>query len=223
MDLDLPPGFELEVGGESAKRDEAVGNLASLQRSSSLIRGVVLTFNSFRLATWSERSVSSPSASPPRGRNLRRALWLHDHRRRDGPHRNRHQRLDRVLAALEENEAAARGDVDAAVRVAPREPPRDLDLTHDDRGIPLIFAGGSSGRPSRSPSRAASGATLIAVTLVPAAHGAVARRRAAARAGPGNPHGSIGSLAPEGSGVPRVPSSRPRRVWAIRGDGGLKR
>ncbi|MEO0660261.1 MAG: efflux RND transporter permease subunit, partial [Planctomycetota bacterium] len=50
--LELPEGFELEVGGESAKRDEAVGNLAGSAAVLLVLMAasLVLTFNSFRLA-----------------------------------------------------------------------------------------------------------------------------------------------------------------------------
>ena len=51
--LALPPGYRLEVGGESEKRDSAVGNLLG---SAGLIlillvMTVVLSFNSFRLSS----------------------------------------------------------------------------------------------------------------------------------------------------------------------------
>ena len=47
----LPPGYQIEVGGESAKRNEAVGKLLSSVAlvMTLLITVVVLSFNSFRL------------------------------------------------------------------------------------------------------------------------------------------------------------------------------
>ncbi|WP_110456417.1 efflux RND transporter permease subunit [Shewanella algidipiscicola] len=49
--LPLPAGYRIEVGGESAKRNEAVGNLLSsiLLVITLLLATVVLSFNSFRL------------------------------------------------------------------------------------------------------------------------------------------------------------------------------
>ncbi|WOT06961.1 efflux RND transporter permease subunit [Shewanella youngdeokensis] len=50
-EIALPSGYKIEIGGESAKRDEAVGNLMSnlVLVVSLLITTVVLSFNSFRL------------------------------------------------------------------------------------------------------------------------------------------------------------------------------
>ncbi len=52
-DLDLPPGYRIEYGGEAAERDSAVGNLlASVGLIIALlITVVVLSFNSFRLSS----------------------------------------------------------------------------------------------------------------------------------------------------------------------------
>ncbi|MCL1125059.1 efflux RND transporter permease subunit [Shewanella surugensis] len=49
--LKLPMGYRMELGGESAKRDEAVGNLLSnvLLVITLLLATIVLSFNSFRL------------------------------------------------------------------------------------------------------------------------------------------------------------------------------
>ncbi|WP_394496221.1 efflux RND transporter permease subunit [Shewanella sp. ENK2] len=49
--IELPSGYHLEIGGESAKRDEAVGNLLSniVVVVTLLLATVVLSFNSFRL------------------------------------------------------------------------------------------------------------------------------------------------------------------------------
>ncbi|QIR13918.1 efflux RND transporter permease subunit [Shewanella aestuarii] len=49
--IPLPAGYRIEIGGESAKRDEAVGNLMSnlLVVLMLLLTTVVLSFNSFRL------------------------------------------------------------------------------------------------------------------------------------------------------------------------------
>ncbi len=49
--LELPSGYQIQIGGESAKRDEAVGNLLSnvLFVLTLLLTTIVLSFNSFRL------------------------------------------------------------------------------------------------------------------------------------------------------------------------------
>ncbi|MGS0728710.1 efflux RND transporter permease subunit, partial [Shewanella sp. 0m-11] len=49
--IELPSGYRLELGGESAKRNEAVGNLMSnlVLVITLLLATVVLSFNSFRL------------------------------------------------------------------------------------------------------------------------------------------------------------------------------
>ncbi|WP_299004086.1 efflux RND transporter permease subunit [uncultured Shewanella sp.] len=49
--LPLPAGYQMQIGGESAKRDEAVGNLLSnvLLIFTLLLTTIVLSFNSFRL------------------------------------------------------------------------------------------------------------------------------------------------------------------------------
>lgn len=51
LDMALPSGYRLELGGESAKRNEAVGNLMSnlVLVVTLLLATVVLSFNSFRL------------------------------------------------------------------------------------------------------------------------------------------------------------------------------
>ena len=48
----IPPGYRLEVGGDAAERNEAVGNLASSFGliATLTVATIVLTFNSFRLA-----------------------------------------------------------------------------------------------------------------------------------------------------------------------------
>jgi len=52
-DLELPPGYRIEYGGESAKRDKAVGNLLANVGIILvlLVTVVVLSFNSFRLSS----------------------------------------------------------------------------------------------------------------------------------------------------------------------------
>lgn len=52
-DFKLPPGYQVEIGGESAERDNAVGNLMSSvgMLMILMIATLVLSFNSFRLAS----------------------------------------------------------------------------------------------------------------------------------------------------------------------------
>ncbi len=198
-DLDLPPGFELEVGGESAKRDEAVGNLAS---SAALLlvlmaAALVLTFNSFRLAivigavgflSVGLALLAVATFGAPFGfMTIVGAMGLIGIAINDSIV---------VLAALEKNEAAARGEADAAVLVVRRASRHVIStsLTTIAGFLPLILAGGTFWPPlAIAIAGGVLGATLIAVTLVPAAHGVVARRRTArARARAEQPRGSIG-------------------------------
>lgn len=199
VDLELPPGFELEVGGESAKRDEAVGNLAS---SAALLlvlmaAALVLTFNSFRLAavigavgflSVGLALLAVATFGAPFGfMTIVGAMGLIGIAINDSIV---------VLAALEENEAAARGDVGAAVLVVRRASRHVIStsLTTIAGFAPLILAGGAFWPPlAIAIAGGVLGATLIAVTLVPAAHGVVARRRAArSSAGAERSRGSIG-------------------------------
>lgn len=186
--LELPPGFELEVGGESAKRDEAVGNLAS---SAALLlvlmaASLVLTFNSFRLAgvigavgflSIGLALLAVATYGAPFGfMTIVGAMGLIGIAINDSIV---------VLAALEEDEGAARGDVDAAVKVVRRASRHVIStsLTTIAGFAPLIIAGGAFWPPlAVAIAGGVLGATLIAVTLVPAAHGVVARRRCARRA-----------------------------------------
>ena len=197
--LGLPPGFELEVGGESAKRDEAVGNLAS---SAALLlvlmaAALVLTFNSFRLAavigavgflSVGLALLAVATFGAPFGfMTIVGAMGLIGIAINDSIV---------VLAALEENEAAARGDVGAAVLVVRRASRHVIStsLTTIAGFAPLILAGGAFWPPlAIAIAGGVLGATLIAVTLVPAAHGVVARRRAARSSTRAEqPRGSIG-------------------------------
>lgn len=187
-DLDLPPGFELEVGGESAKRDEAVGNLAS---SAALLlvlmaASLVLTFNSFRLASVigvvgflsvGLALLAVGTYGAPFGfMTIVGAMGLIGIAINDSIV---------VLAALEEDDEARLGDVDAAVRVVRRATRHvvSTSLTTIAGFAPLIIAGGAFWPPlAVAIAGGVLGATLIAITLVPAAHGVIARRRVKERA-----------------------------------------
>lgn len=192
-DLELPPGFELEVGGESAKRNEAVGNLAS---SAALLlvlmaAALVLTFDSFRLAavigavgflSVGLALLAVALYGAPFGfMTIVGAMGLIGIAINDSIV---------VLAALEEDEGARRGDVAAAVQVVRRATRHVLStsLTTIAGFLPLILAGGGFWPPlAVAIAGGVLGATLIAITLVPAAHGVVARRRERRRLRPARP------------------------------------
>ena len=73
-DIDIPPGFRIEFGGESAERDRAVGMLFATVGFlvMLMVMAIVLTFNSFRLA-----SVTFVSAIQSAGLGFL-ALWFFD-------------------------------------------------------------------------------------------------------------------------------------------------
>jgi multidrug efflux pump subunit AcrB len=180
-DRELPVGFELEVGGESAKRDEAVGNLAG---SAALLMvlmaaSLVLTFNSFRLAALiGVVGVSSIGlamlavavyGAPLGFMTIVGAMGLIGIAINDSIV---------VLAALRENPMARAGDLDASVQVIRRASRHvvSTSLTTMAGFAPLILAGGGFWPPlAVAIAGGVAGATLIAVTLVPAAHLLIAR------------------------------------------------
>ncbi len=179
-----PEGYELEIGGESAKRDEAVGNLAS---SAALLlvamaAALVLTFNSFRLAaiiglvgflSVGLALLAVAVYGAPFGfMTIVGAMGLIGIAINDSIV---------VLAALRDDEQARGGDVDATVRVVRRASRHVLStsLTTMAGFAPLIIAGGAFWPPlAIAIAGGVAGATVIAVTLVPAAHGIVARSMA---------------------------------------------
>lgn len=187
-ELDLPEGFELEVGGESAKRDEAVGNLAS---SAALLlvlmaAALVLTFNSFRFAgvigvvgflSVGLALLAVATYGAPFGfMTIVGAMGLIGIAINDSIV---------VMAALEDDPDAAKGDVDAAVRVVRRASRHvfSTSLTTIAGFTPLIIAGGAFWPPlAVAIAGGVAGATLIAITLVPTAHGVISRQKACAKA-----------------------------------------
>ena len=176
-----PEGYELEVGGESAKRDEAVGNLAS---SAALLlvamaAALVLTFSSFRLAmiiglvgflSVGLALLAVAVYGAPFGfMTIVGAMGLIGIAINDSIV---------VLAALRDDDDSRRGDVDATVKVVRRASRHVLStsLTTMAGFAPLIIAGGAFWPPlAIAIAGGVAGATVIAVTLVPAAHGIVAR------------------------------------------------
>ena len=187
-DRALPPGFELEVGGESAERDEAVGNLVG---SAALLMvlmaaSLVLTFDSFRLAALigvvGGASVGlamlavAVFGAPFGFMTIVGAMGLIGIAINDSIV---------VLAALREDPTARTGDVEATVRVIRRASRHVIStsLTTMAGFAPLILAGGGFWPPlAVAIAGGVAGATLIAVTLVPAAHLVVARSMARAEA-----------------------------------------
>ena len=183
-DRPLPPGFELEVGGESAKRDEAVGNLIG---SAALLMvlmaaALVLTFDSFRLAALiGVVGVASIGlallavavyGAPFGFMTIVGAMGLIGIAINDSIV---------VLAALREDPAARAGDLEASVQVIRRASRHVIStsLTTMAGFAPLILAGGGFWPPlAVAIAGGVAGATLIAVTLVPAVHMIVARSMA---------------------------------------------
>ncbi|MEM1452076.1 MAG: efflux RND transporter permease subunit [Planctomycetota bacterium] len=183
-DLELPRGYELEVGGESAKRDEAVGNLAG---SAALLlvlmaASLVLTFNSFQLAgvigmvgflsVGLALAAVATYGAPFGFMTIVGAMGLVGIAINDSIV---------VLAALREDSGSRAGDVDATVGVVRRASRHVIStsLTTMAGFAPLIIAGGGFWPPlAVAIAGGVAGATLIAVTLVPTLHRVVARRAA---------------------------------------------
>ena len=181
--FETPEGYELEIGGESAKRDEAVGNLAS---SAALLlvamaAALVLTFNSFRfaaivgivgfLSVGLALLAVAVYGAPFGFMTIVGAMGLIGIAINDSIV---------VLAALRDDKDARTGDVAATVRVVRRASRHVLStsLTTMAGFAPLILAGGAFWPPlAIAIAGGVAGATVIAVTLVPAAHGIVARSK----------------------------------------------
>ena len=180
----VPEGYEIQFGGESAKRDEAVGNLASsaVLLLVAIAASLVLTFNSFRLAaiiglvgllSVGLALLAVAVYGAPFGFMTIVGAQRSEHHDRvvDG-HSDEAHRAD---------EKARLGDIDGTVRVVRRASRHVLStsLTTMAGFAPLIIAGGAFWPPlAIAIAGGVAGATLIAVTLLPAAHGVVARRTA---------------------------------------------
>ncbi|MGK0484304.1 MAG: multidrug efflux pump subunit AcrB, partial [Planctomycetota bacterium] len=188
--FEAPEGYELEVGGESAKRDEAVGNLAG---SAALLlvlmaASLVLTFNSFRmaaiiglvgfLAIGLALLAVAVYGAPFGFMTIVGAMGLIGVAINDSIV---------VLAALREDKKASVGDIEATVHIVRRASRHvfSTSLTTMAGFAPLILAGGAFWPPlAVAIAGGVAGATLIAITLVPGLHAVVARsvvRRAARR------------------------------------------
>lgn len=180
--FELPAGFRMAVGGESAERDEAVRNLAS---STALllvvmVASLVLAFDSFRMAaiigavaglSIGLALLSIALAGLPFGfMAIVGAMGLVGVAINDSIV---------VLAALREDPRARLGDVGATVDVLVTATRHVLSttLTTAVGFLPLILGGGSFWPPvGVAIGGGVIGATLIALTLVPAVHAVLARR-----------------------------------------------
>jgi len=184
--FELPEGYRMVVGGESAERDEAVGNLASSAVLLLILMAasLVLTFNSFRLGALIG-AVAALSiglallaiglAGYPFGfMTIVGAMGLVGVAINDSIV---------VLAALREDEGARRGDVAATVQVLLGATRHVLSttLTTAFGFLPLILGGGAFWPPvGVAIGGGVLGATVIALTFVPTVHRLLVRRPQAA-------------------------------------------
>ncbi len=174
--LQLPPGYELQYGGEAAQRDDAVGNLlASVGVLAVLMMAaLVLSFRSFRLA-----AMIGAVAFLAVGLGLG-ALWLF------GMPFGFMAIIGTmglvgvaindsivVLAAIQEDEAARNGDADALREVVIRATRHVVatSLTTIAGFLPLIIAGGGFWPPlAVTIAGGVGGATILALIFVPACY-----------------------------------------------------
>ncbi len=179
--FELPDGYRMVVGGESAERDEAVGNLASSAVLLMILMAasLVLTFNSFRLGALIG-AVAALSvglallaiglAGYPFGfMTIVGAMGLVGVAINDSIV---------VLAALREDEGARRGDVEATVRVLVGATRHVLSttLTTAFGFLPLVLGGGAFWPPvGVAIGGGVLGATVIALSFVPAVHRVLSR------------------------------------------------
>lgn len=181
--FDVPPGYALEVGGESAERDDAVGRLmASVSILVVLmVATLVLSFGSFRraavigtVAVWSiglSLGALYLSGYPFGFMAIVGSMGLIGIAINDSIV---------VLAAIRGDAAADAGDRDA-VRDVVRRSTRHVvstTLTTVAGFLPLFLGGGSFWPPlAVAIGGGVVGATLLALVYVPAAHLALARLR----------------------------------------------
>lgn len=174
-DISLPSGFSIEYGGEAAKRDDAVGNLmANIGILAVLmVATLVLSFSSFRMATLIG-VVAFLSVGLGTG-----ALWLFGYPfgfmaivGTMGLIGIAINDSIVVLAALQADEDAKRGDADAMQRVVERSTRHVVatSLTTMAGFTPLVLAGGGFWPPMAiSIAGGVLGATVLALYFVPAA------------------------------------------------------
>ncbi|MEZ6126950.1 MAG: efflux RND transporter permease subunit [Planctomycetaceae bacterium] len=172
--LELPPGYELKFGGESAQRDDAIRNLLASVGvlAVMMVAALVLSFRSFRLAGLIG-AVAFLSVGLGMG-----SLWIFGFPfgfmaiiGTMGLVGVAINDSIVVLAALREDEAAAGGDIAAIREVVIRSTRHVLatSLTTIAGFLPLILVGGGFWPPlAVTIAGGVGGATLIALVLVPA-------------------------------------------------------
>lgn len=175
-DIRIPPGYELAYGGEAAQRDDAVGNLlASVGVLAVLmVAALVLSFKSFRLA-----SLIGVVALLAVGLGLG-ALWLFGFPfgfmaiiGTMGLVGVAINDSIVVLAAIQEDDLAKNGDVDAMREVVVRATRHVVatSLTTIAGFLPLIVAGGGFWPPMAvTIAGGVGGATILALIFVPACY-----------------------------------------------------
>lgn len=172
----LPPGYSLKYGGETAKRDEAVGNLmANVSVLMVLmIATLVLSFGSFRIA-----GIVGSVAILSVGLGLG-ALWLFGYPfgfmaivGTMGLIGVAINDAIVVLAALREDPRASVGDTDAVINVVVRSTRHIVatSLTTMAGFAPLVLSGGGFWPPlAVSIAGGVGGATILALYYVPSAY-----------------------------------------------------
>ena len=191
--VSLPPGYELKYGGEVAQRDDAVGNLmASVGVLAMLmVAALVLSFQSFRLA-----ALIGVVAVLAVGLGLG-SLWVFGYPfgfmaiiGTMGLVGVAINDSIVVLAAIQEDKAAANGDAHAIRDVVVRASRHVIatSLTTIAGFLPLILAGGGFWPPMAvTIAGGVGGATVLALIFVPACYLIVMKRSF---------HGSVTLLQP---------------------------
>jgi len=180
-DVQIPPGYSIEFGGEAAKRDDAVNNLISSVAILMvlMVATLVLSFRSFRLA-----GLIGLVGGMSVGLGLL-ALWLFGFPfgfmaivGTMGLVGVAINDSIVVLAAIRENDTARRGDPAAVVDVVIRCSRHvvSTSLTTIAGFLPLVLAGGGFWPPlAIAISGGVLGATLLALLLVPTCYLLIAR------------------------------------------------
>ncbi len=174
--IELPPGYELRYGGEAAQRDDAVGNLMASVGvlAMMMVATLVLSFRSFRLA-----SLIGVVAFLAVGLGVG-ALWAFGHPfgfmaiiGTMGLVGVAINDSIVVLAAIQEDDRAANGDVEAIREVVVRASRHVIatSLTTIAGFLPLILAGGGFWPPMAvTIAGGVGGATILALVFVPACY-----------------------------------------------------
>ena len=175
-EFQLPPGYTMELGGEAAKRDDAVGNLMANvgMLLVMMIATLVLSFRSFRMA-----GIIGAIAVSSVGLGIG-ALWLMGYPfgfmaivGTMGLIGVAINDSIVVLAAIREDERAREGDAEAVRDVVIRSTRHVLatTLTTIAGFIPLLLSGGGFWPPlAVSIAGGVTGATILALAFTPAAY-----------------------------------------------------